>query len=212
MAEVVITKDILDPTVNVIAMLKAAEERQDELLEGHKNFNDAQIQYLKDMADLRSEHSTTVHRLESERLKAVRDVDVASVKTEADRAQAAIEALAKITTSNAETLRAALNNTATTIATQTSETINRIVERIAALEKSSYEGAGKQAVADPMMTELISEVKALRSSQEMSSGKEQGVSSVWLWVFGGIGAIGTIFGILGSIALVVSLFYKAHGG
>jgi hypothetical protein len=204
-------KEVLDPTANVIALLKAAEVHQNDLLAEHKLYNNEQVAHIKSIMDLRAEHSKQIHLLEAARINAVRDTDVAAIRTESERAQQAIQALAAVTASNAETLRTALNQTANTIAAQTSETVNRIVERIAALEKSSYEGAGKQAVADPMISELVKEVRGLRTVQENTTGKAEGVSNVWLWVFGGIAALGTLLGIGGILVSVILYISKAHG-
>ena len=190
-----------DPTANVISLVEAESKLREQ-----------GIIYLEKLAMIQEAHNTEIRVLDATRLAAIREVDVSAVKTEADRSLLAIQALAAVTASNAETLRNALTTTAQTIAKQTSDTVSQITERIAALEKSSYEGAGKSTVADPMMSQLVTEVKALRAQQSTSSGKEQGVTNVWVWVVGAFGALGSIVGILGSIALVISLFIKPHTG
>jgi hypothetical protein len=205
------TPPIIDPTLNVIALVQSSDKRVDDLLNEHKRFNTDQIEHMTDMANLRAAHAKEVRQLESDRLNAVRNVDAATGKAEADRAAAATQALAAITATNAETLRTALNNTATTIATQTTETVTRITERIAALEKSSYEGAGKNAMSDPMISELVKEVRGLRTVQETTSGKDAGTSHSWVWAFGAIAALGTLFGIGGTFVSVILYLSKAHG-
>lgn len=189
----------VDPSENVKALSEAANARQDDLRNSNNLLLDAKIEHLEKMAQLRAEHSKEINALESNRLNAIRQVDVLAVNTAADRAQAAIQALAVTTTSNAENLRNALNSTASTIATQTANTVSQITERLAALEKSSYEGIGKGRVADPMLAEMVEELKGLRESRAGISGKSQGISASWgilLGAFSLLAAIGSIIGFL----------------
>jgi hypothetical protein len=129
---------VIDPTANVL-------RRQDDLREADRALYDAKIAHLTDVIRLRAEHDKELHVLESVRLNAVREVDITAVSTAADRAQAAIQALAAVTTTNADNVRNALTATAATIAAQHTATVAAITDRIAALEKSSYEGKGKGA-------------------------------------------------------------------
>lgn len=152
---------VVDPTENVIALTEAANKRQDDLRELNNKLFDCKADCLETVSNIRADHAKElrmqevrwseelekrakeIRESESNRLNAIRQVDVLAVNTAADRAAAAIQALAATTTANAENLRNALNSTATTIATQTSNTVQQITERLAALEKSSYEGKGK---------------------------------------------------------------------
>lgn len=170
---------VIDPTQNVIALTEAANKRQDDLRELTDRFTSARIDHLAEIVTLRAEHAKEINALESNRLNAIRQVDVLAVSTAADRAAVAISALAATTAANAENLRNALTSTATTIAKQTADTVSAITERIGALEKSSYEGKGKMAVSDPAMAELISEMKILRESKSSSEGKSAGISLSW---------------------------------
>lgn len=175
----------IDPTANVIALTDAAVHRQDDLRAAHERFVNAALEHAEHVAVIRSAHTRELIQLradfakelaalESSRLNAIRQVDVIAVNTAADRAAAAIQALAATTAANAENVRTALTNTATTIATQTASTVTAITERLAALEKSSYEGKGRQAYADPAMAELLLEVKALRTTSSTNSGTKSG--------------------------------------
>jgi len=186
---------VIDPTKNVLDTLNAAVKRLDDLFTAHQHFTSNEAGHLKDLMELRAAHTKEMRELESSRLNAIRQVDVTAVKTEADRALAAIQTLAATTASNAENLRNALNTTASTIAAQTAGTVSAMTERIAALEKSSYTGAGKEAVADPATRLLIEEVRALRERQQITTGKGEGVSAVWLVVSGAVGFLATILSI-----------------
>lgn len=190
----------VDPTANVIALIEAANKRQDDLRELYDRLCKAEIRRIDDIAFLRAEHAKDLARLESDRLNAIRQVDVLAVNTAAERAAQAISAVAVTTASNAENLRNALNTTATTIANQTSATFTAITERLAALEKSSYEGKGKQSFSDPVMAELVAEMKTLRESRAQGSGKSEGISASWGVLLGVFGLIGAVIGIMGWIA------------
>ena len=148
---------------------------------------------------LRAEHSKEIRQSESDRLDKIRQVDVLAGNTAADRALVAIQTLAATTTANAETLRSLVSSTATTVAAQTQAAMATVTERIAALEKSSYEGKGRSTATDPMMSELLIEVKGLRESRATGSGKTAGIS----WAGAAIaGAVSLLVGLL-SIAGVL---------
>lgn len=175
---------VVDPTENVKALSEAANKRQDDLREASDRLHESEIKRLeaavehgKEIASVLENHAKEMRSAEAARLDSIRQVDVTAVRTEAARALEAIQTLAATTARDAETLRTALNTTATTIASQTSETVKQIVERIAALEKSSYEGVGKQRLADPMMAELVAKIERLSVSSAGSAGKSEGISA-----------------------------------
>lgn len=140
----------IDPTENVKALSAAATQRQDDLRALSKELFHAEIAALTVKVDglekrmiLRAEHAKEIRQLETERVNAIRQVDVLAGNTTADRALIAIQTLASQTTAERETLRSLVTTTAATVATQTAQEFARIHGEIAALQKSSYEGAGK---------------------------------------------------------------------
>jgi hypothetical protein len=197
---------VVDPTENVAKLNEASNKRQDDLRDASDRFNAAALSHVKELAKLRDEHYKEIRDSEAKRGDSVRRVDVEATKTEWERAQQAIQTLASQTTVNAENLRNALNSTAVSMAKQVSDTaiatakqtadsFGEITTRIAALEKAYYEGKGKEAVSDPMMAELVSEMKILRESRNVTAGKGEGVSNTWA-------IIGAVLGTLAGIALV----------
>jgi hypothetical protein len=169
---------VIDPTENVRELFEAGATRQDDLRLAERRLQEEKIarvegdmRALQREVALRAEHQKDLDTLEAKRLDAVRSVDQLAVKTEADRSAAAITALANAAATTAETLRSAVNTSATNLATQLDRTVTAITERIAALEKSSYTGAGKQAVADPMMEQLIGEMRNLTAQRAADLGK-----------------------------------------
>jgi hypothetical protein len=200
---------VVDPTANVIALNEAANQRQDDLRELNNTRIDAEIRridseiaHVREMATLRAEHGKELASLESSRVNAIRQVDVLAVSTAADRAQTAINTLANATTVNAENLRNALASTASAIAAQHSATVTGITERIAALEKASYEGRGKQTMTDPMLADLVLEMKKMTANGFTHAGKSQGISMAAAVGLAVLGAIGTLSGIASVIHMM----------
>lgn len=140
----------IDPTENVKALQLANAERQDDLRELNDRRIDAEIRVIRMQVDglekrmmLRAEHAKEIRLLETERVDAIRRVDVLAGNTAADRALVAIQTLATQTTAERETLRNLVTTSASTLATQNAADLAGIREAISALQKSSYEGAGK---------------------------------------------------------------------
>ena len=161
---------VIDPTANVIALNEAANRRQDDLRQLNNQRIDAEIRTLAVQVEglekrmiLRAEHAKEIRQLETERVNAIRQVDVLAGNTAAERALVAIQTLAQQTTAERETLRSLVTTTAATIATQTAQDFARINEAISALQKSSYEGAGKGAGAKNTVTYAIIAVGLLVS-------------------------------------------------
>jgi len=147
----------IDPTANMVAATLAANRRQDDLRKAQEKYVDSQLLHLRDMATLRAEHAEQLRAMEASRLDSIRQVDVLAVTTTADR------------------LRNQLDTTAVTMATQQTNIVAGLNERLSALEKASYASAGRQAMADPQMAELLVEMKSLRDSRAVSTGTSQGL-------------------------------------
>jgi hypothetical protein len=151
-----------DPTENVKALQLASTQRQDDLRQLNNERINAEIRTLAVQVEglekrmiLRAEHAKEVRQLETERVNAIRQVDVLAQNTAAERALVAIQTLASQTTAERETLRNLVTTSATTLAAQNAQDLARINEAISALQKSSYEGAGKGAGAKNTVTYVV---------------------------------------------------------
>jgi hypothetical protein len=169
---------VIDPTENVRELFEAGARRQDDLRLAERRLQEEKIIRVENAlhavqreVQIRAEHQVQIDALESKRLDAVRNVDQLAAKTEADRSAAAVTALATAATTTAVTLRATVDTSAQALATQFTNTVTQLTERIASLEKSSYTGAGKQAVADPMMEALVNEMRTLTAQRAADAGK-----------------------------------------
>ncbi len=192
---------VIDPTENVKDLSKAANERQDDLRDADRRFFQSQIDNLTMLMRVNEEHHKELRSEEAKRLDEKRQVDVLAATTATDRQLQAIQVLAATTQANADTLRAAVANTATTIAAQTAATIGAIVERIANLEKAQYTGQGRSAVSDPRLDALIDKVDSLATSRNQQTGSDAGKTSQANLILGVVSA----FGGGGVAAAVMSL-------
>jgi hypothetical protein len=191
---------VLDPTPNVLRLIKTSSKRHDDLREALIGGVKDQISHLKEVAVIRDRHAEEMRVSEAARLDSIRQVDVTAVRTEASRALEAIQTLAATSARDAETLRNLVNSTALTTAAGNADTVKQIVERIAALERSSYEGVGKQRVIDPQMAELLAEVKGLSQARRTNEGVGQGINMSWV-VF--VGAMTLAVAIVGTGILLI---------
>lgn len=186
----------IDPTENVKALQEASNKRQDDLRDDLKEYVVVRLEAAEKISQLRADHQKEIRAAESARIDSIRQVDVTAARTAEERQLTAIQVLATQAAANAENLRNTVNSTAATIAKQTSDTIGQLIERIAALEKSSYEGKGKSAYADPVMEKLLEKMEAIRGT------KSEGISSTVAVIISVIGAAGVIAAIVfGVMAL-----------
>jgi len=192
----------VDPTVNVLGHVQAAVQRQDDLREAESKFLASALKHHKQVAELRatharefgllkSEHAKELRDAETARVNAIRQVDVQQRDTQAQTAAAAITALASNVSTVAETLRTAAAQMATNLAEQAAQQNEAINRRLVALEQASYEGRGKQQVADPQIAGLIEEMKRVTAAQVANAGRSAGGQALWGYIVGaaGLGAL-----------------------
>jgi len=183
---------VIDPTANVLALVEAANQRQDDLREMNNARIDAELRNQEMIAALRAKHQGAVDRLEAKRLNAVRNVDQLAAKTESDRSAQATAALAAQSNNTAVTLRATVDTSAQALASQFTNTVSQLTERIAALEKASYSAQGKQTLVDPMMEQLVGEMRNLTAQRAIDSGRTAGMGDTAKTIIGALGLLLTL--------------------
>jgi hypothetical protein len=181
-----ISRDLLDPTANVIALVHAEARRQDDLRESERRRVDdlrmeeakrlderagAERRRIDEQIKLRAEFSAQIREAETKRLDAIRVVDVNNISIANERAVSQATVLATQVSTSAETLRALVTSTAATIAAQLAQVTTQLSDRVASLEKMGYVGTGKQAVADPLQADLTAEIKAIKENLAMHKGR-----------------------------------------
>lgn len=191
---------VVDPTENVKALALASADRQDDLRDLNDRRIDAEIRVLavkvecmEEMANLRADFAEKLSRAESGRLDSIRQVDREEVAKTAMQANTAIDRLATAATTTAETLRNQVATTAQAQADSFSNSMGEVNKRLSQLELTSSEGKGKQTATDPVMVELVAEVKALRTSGANKTGESAGAKSLWTYIAVGVGLLVTLF-------------------
>jgi hypothetical protein len=126
-----------DPTKNVESLVEAAMRRQDDLREMQARYT-GQIGEMREthaqyVAELRAEYETRLSEAESDRINAIRAVDVGAAAILANQVAASAEALRG-------QVEAARQQTATALAAA----LEPIQKDIQDLRRVQYEGQGKQ--------------------------------------------------------------------
>ena len=189
---------VIDPTTNVIALTDAANLRQDDLRKAEARRVDelrtAESRRVDEQAALRARYEEKLSVAEAKRIDAIRAVDVNAVAVASQRQADQATVLANQVVQSAEALRALVATTAAAQQQASQQITGALSDRITQLEKSSYEGAGKQAVADPAMTQLVNEVKALRGTSAQGSKNLVGYISIGLSILLGLILLADKFG------------------
>ena len=188
----------IDPTANVLSLVEAAVHRLDDLRAAQKTRIDdliaAEFRRIDQLATIRSEYSEKLSIAEAKRIDAIRAVDVNAVAVASERQAAQAIVLANQVAASADALRALVASTAATMAQATAALTTQFNERIGTLEKSSYEGKGRQAYSDPAMAELIAEMRKISTVQSQAGGKSEGLSTSWAILLGVAALAAALFG------------------
>ena len=196
-----------DPTANVLSLVEATIKRIDDLQKAEsrrlEDLRIAEIKRIDDILALRFIYEEKLIVAEAKRIDAIREVDVAAVIASTERTTTQAQLLALQTSTAAETLRALVASTAAATSAQQHQIQISLTERIQALEKSIYLGAGKQEVVDPMMADLVVEIKRLRALRDEDTGKAKLTVGFRSYVIAGFGIL---FGLIGVVTTVLHLF------
>jgi hypothetical protein len=182
---------VVDPTENVIALSVASNIRQDDLRNSSDRFNLAQIENVKELAELRSIYEEKLTIAEAKRIDAIRSVDVNAVAIASEKAAAAAAVLAN-----------SVNSSAKNLEEQLKQYVGQINTRLSAVEKSQYEGQGKGSVTDPQLAALVDEVKKLNQANNQNQGRSAERKDYTSLVI----AVGSL--IIGAIAIIISITVK----
>jgi len=195
-----------DPTRNVLDKVEDAVKRLDDLRIASERriaeLSDCKHTHIKEIMSLRADYSSQLREAETKRIDAIRAVDVAAVAIATERAAAAANVLATQVSTSAETLRALVANTATATSATSTAAFGQLADRIALLERSSYEGSGKSAVVDPLLTKMAENLEAVRLNGASKSGRD-GLSQSLLLTL--------VAGAAGLVVFLVESFMHAAG-
>ena len=116
--------DVIDPTENVMALVSGQVKRTDDLMAANEKLAEARVrrqddmraleaQHIKELASLRAEFEEALREKETQRIDAIRAVDVQAVQRAAEVSAVQATTLATQVQASAETLRTQVATTAT---------------------------------------------------------------------------------------------------
>lgn len=130
--------DIVDPTKNVLDLVAASIQRQDDL-------RSMESVHLRELMALRAAYEEKIRKGESGRIDAIRAVDVGAVQRAAEVQLAQATALAAQTTVLSETLRTQVAAAAAAAQTSLAAALEPIQTAILDLRRAQYETQGQKA-------------------------------------------------------------------
>jgi len=143
---------VVDPTRNVLDLVAAAIQRQDDLRDADRRLQVAEQRRADQMAELRSQYDGLLREAESKRIDAIRAVDVGAVQRAAEVQLTQASTLAAQVATSAETLRASVVVAAQAQADLVSKSLVPIQQQVADilialadLRRVQYEQAGQRA-------------------------------------------------------------------
>jgi len=135
--------DSKDPTPNVLGLVEAAMQRQDDLRKADRA-EVLEIRRIKeDCAKETDQLREKLREAESARINAIRAVDVAAAALANERGTQQASVLASQVSTSAETLRAMVATTAEAVAKTFAATVSQLSDRVTLLEKSQYQIGGR---------------------------------------------------------------------
>jgi uncharacterized protein YihD (DUF1040 family) len=126
---------VVDPTKNVLDLVSAAMQRQDDLraieFKRQDDLRDSESRHVREIADLRSRYTAELRKAETARIDAIRAVDVGAVQRAAEVSAQQATTLAAQVALSAEAVRVAL-----------AAAMEPIQKDIADLRRAQYEAQG----------------------------------------------------------------------
>ena len=129
---------VIDPTQNVLDLVAAAIQRQDDL-------RDMEARHREREASLRHDYERELREAESARIDAIRAVDVGAVNRAAEVSATQAATLATQVATSAETLRTQVQAAAQQAQTALAAALEPIQKDIADLRRAQYEQQGMKA-------------------------------------------------------------------
>lgn len=126
---------VIDPTQNVLDLVEAAIKRQDDLRE-------MEAKHARELADLRAAYDRELRQAESNRIDAIRAVDVGAVNRAAEVAATQAAVLAGQVSATAEAVRTQVAATASAAGAALAAALEPIIKDIQDLRKAQYEAQG----------------------------------------------------------------------
>ena len=128
---------LVDPTKNVLEHVAAAVQRQDDL-------RLAESRHVREQSELRAQFQAELRAAETERINAIRAVDVGAVNRAAEVASTQALTLATQVATSAETLRTQVAAAASAANVALAAALEPVQKDIADLRRAQYEQQGQK--------------------------------------------------------------------
>lgn len=128
---------VIDPTRNVLDLVSSAIQRQDDLRQ-------AESRHVREIASLRAEYAGELRAAETQRINAIRQVDVEAVQRAAEVQATQQGILAQQVAQSAETLRTQVAAAAQAAQVALAAALEPIIKDIADLRRAQYEAQGQK--------------------------------------------------------------------
>lgn len=145
---------VIDPTRNVLDLVSAAIQRQDDL-------RYAESHHIREIVALRADYDEKLRDAEASRIDAIRAVDVGAVNRAAEVATTQATTLAAQVSTSAETLRGQVAAAANAATIALAAALEPVQKDIADLRRAQYEAQGQKI--------NVVDTQALNTGQRQSS-------------------------------------------
>jgi len=135
---------VVDPTRNVLDLVGAAIQRQDDLRAADQRLADEARRHSREIAEVRAGYEDRLRAQEAERINAIRQIDVNAVQRAAEVSAQQAQTLAAQVAQSAEALRTQVQAAASAATTALAAALEPIQKDIADLRRAQYEAQGKQ--------------------------------------------------------------------
>lgn len=198
----------IDPSENVLALVDANKAFQEKFDLLTAEFNAAEIrhisQYFTMVIDAERRRVDNLADLKKDYDKQISETQTGQMKTTSDLVSTQLD---KVTTSLSDTINKTADNIAATLATMD--------KRLAGVEQFRYETGGKTSVSDPVMTQIASDIAALKMAQGKVAGASEAstaqIVAETLRMHGAAAQHGSNQNIIGIAAIVAGLLIAAAG-
>lgn len=205
---------VIDPTENVKDLMEASitslsreAALQEKLVDEKIKRMEREWIHQAHVAELRAAHAKETRAHDTDRWEKTRTIDMANAREAAAQVLAALNNNSATQERTAQTLRDQVASTAQATQQAQAALFNPLADRVSSLEKSSYTGAGRQAVSDPQMDRLTLLVEQLATNQSRVQGTKEGMGDGAKIGLALIGLVATGVSILGGLLGIAGVLY-----
>ena len=186
---------VVDPTKNVLDLVKAESIRQDGLREAAVELSRARHLATKELFSAESRFQSSMRDMESKLQNWMRDSEMKRINDLAAMKQT-------YETTIADMLRTSVESTSSLVSTQLVQIQSTFNDRVSQLERFRYETGGRSSVSDPATTDALTTmakaITALQHVGDTTGGRSKGQSEMFGWVIAIVVAAVAVMQFLGA--------------